>query len=250
MVVGRAFYNMQRYFGQIIGNNVVLEESDQRHLLKVMRMHAGDVIEVANEGEIYVCQIESIKPLNIRVARKLKEDHEIHANIILACGLLKGDKMDFVIQKTCELGVGEIILVKSHRSIAKISSLDKEAKLSRFSRIAKEACEQCKRSTLPILRRVIDFDQIDELKAKYRLIAHVDDEGGSKTTSFISTIKKMQTGDSIIVLIGPEGGFDDDEVKYAQECGYENISLGKRVLRAETASIDAVAVISSLLESK
>lgn len=241
---------MQRYFGQIVGKNAVLIDSDQHHLLKVMRAHPGDVIEVVNEGDVYVCQVESIKPLKIRVARKLKEDHEIHVNVILACALLKGDKLDYVIQKTCELGVSEIVFLKTKRTITKINVLEREAKFNRFRRIAKEACEQSKRSAIPLITRLIDFNQIDSLMAKYRLIANVDEDGGSATTSFLQVANKLKNGDSVVILIGPEGGFDVDEIALAKRLGFKDISLGKRILRAETASITVIGVISSILESQ
>ena len=117
---------MQRYFGKIIGRQVLLEDDDVFHLTRVMRAKVGDKIEVVNEGVVYLAQINRFKPLEIDVVRRLKENNELPNNVILIASLLKGDKMDLVLQKATELGVSEIVLLETERTVVKFKKDDRE----------------------------------------------------------------------------------------------------------------------------
>lgn len=239
---------MQRYFGNIIHHEVCLEESDQYHLLRVMRVRVGDRIEVVCEGKVYLADVKSLKPLCIEVVGSLKENNELKNDIVLIVSLLKGEKLDLVLQKATELGVEEIVLLQSERSIAKIRPLERDYKLERFNRILKEASEQSKRTRLPLLFRVIKFSQLADVNADVKLIAYEGAQGD--TSSFLSAIKTVKSGERVAILIGPEGGFAAHEVDEANELGYHTVSLGRRILRAETASIYAMSVLAAYLERK
>ena len=123
---------MQRYFGKIIGRQVLLEDSDVFHLTRVMRAKVGEKIEVVNEGVVYLAQINHFKPLEIDVVRRLKENNELPNKVVLIAALLKGDKMDFVLQKATELGVDEIVLLQSERTIVKFKKDEKSDLSSKF----------------------------------------------------------------------------------------------------------------------
>ncbi|MBR0194482.1 MAG: 16S rRNA (uracil(1498)-N(3))-methyltransferase [Bacilli bacterium] len=239
---------MQRYFGNIIGKEAVLAESDQFHLIKVMRARVNDQIEVVCEGKLFLCSVESIKPLSIKIITRLKENNELKNDVVLIASLLKGEKLDLVLQKATELGVEEIVLLQSERSIAKIRNLDRSFKLERFNRIVKEAAEQSKRTRLPLLYRVIKFDQLPEIRADIKLMAYEGEKGS--TSSFLNAVKSVKSGERIAIMIGPEGGFSENEVNEAKEYGYKTVSLGKRILRAETASFYALSVLAAHLERK
>lgn len=239
---------MQRYFGKIIEHEAVLDESDQFHLVKVMRARVGEQIEVVFESKVYLCEIETIKPLKIKKVVVIKENNELKNDVVLVVSLLKGEKLDFVIQKATELGVEEIVLLQSERSIAKIRNIDRSYKLDRFNRIIKEAAEQSKRTRLPLLYRVIKMDQLHEIEANVKLMAYEGEQGA--TSSFLTAVRGVKSGERIAVLIGPEGGFSLDEVNEARMSGYQTVSLGKRILRAETASIYALSVLAAFLERK
>ena len=239
---------MQRYFGKIIGRQVLLEDDDVFHLTRVMRAKVGDKIEVVNEGVVYVAQINRFKPLEIDVVRRLKENNELPNNVVLIASLLKGDKMDLVLQKATELGVSEIVLLETERTVVKFKKDDRELKIERFNKILKEAAEQSRRSVIPHLFRIITFDQLRDIDANVKMIAYEEEAGA--TNSFNKVVDSIKPGQKVAVLIGPEGGFAEHEVEIAMHNGYKKVSLGKRILRAETASFYALSVIANRLEKK
>ena len=239
---------MQRYFGKIIGRQVLLEDDDVFHLTRVMRAKVGDKIEVVNEGVVYVAQINRFKPLEIDVVRRLKENNELPNNVVLIASLLKGDKMDLVLQKATELGVSEIVLLETERTVVKFKKDDRELKIERFNKILKEAAEQSRRSVIPHLFRIITFDQLRDIDANVKMIAYEEEAGATK--SFNKIVDSIKPGQKVAVLIGPEGGFAEHEVEIAMHNGYKKVSLGKRILRAETASFYALSVIANRLEKK
>ena len=152
--------------------------------------------------------------------------------------------MDLVIQKATELGVSEIILVQSERCIAKITKENKEKKLIRFNKIALEASEQSKRTRVPLIDKVIDYKDISKFTFDHSFIAY-EDEG---EISFKEKIEQIKEGETIGIIIGSEGGFSRREVDYAIEKGYQSVSLGKRILRSETAVFYALASFGLILE--
>ncbi len=240
---------MQRYFGNVIEKQVVLSEEDVRRLTKVMRARQGEKIEVVSDEQVFLAQITSLRPLKIIVLERIKEDNELRNKVILITSVLKGEKMDLVLQKATELGVFEIVILQTERCVAKIRRDDVAFKLQRFQKILKEAAEQSKRRRIPNLYRVLDFSQLKEVKADIKMIAYEESKG--KTKSFFTKLKEIENEKQVVaVLIGPEGGFSEKEVKKANDRGYSKISLGRRILRAETASLYALSVISSFLERK
>ena len=239
---------MQRYFGRKIHDNIILEDDDIYHLTKVMRARKGENIEVVADETTFLCEVVSLKPVRIIAKKVIKEDNELPNYVILAACLLKGDKMDFVLQKATELGVSEIILLTSERTIIKIKNQQKDLKLGRYQKILKEAAEQSKRSKIPLINRIISFDRINEIEANVKLIAF---EGTKNSlAAFDKKISGIKPNKKIAVIIGPEGGFSLGEVEFAKNHGFTPIGLGSRILRAETASIYALSVIANKLEEK
>ena len=239
---------MQRYFGRIIDKQVILDEGDQYHLVKVMRARSGDSIEVVCEGKLFLATVSSVKPLKIAVMSQIKENNELKNDVVLIASLLKGDKLDLVLQKATELGVEEIVLLQSERTIAKIRNLDRDFKLQRYNKIVKEAAEQSKRTRLPLLYRVIRMRDLPDILADIKLMAYEGEQGSS--SSFLNAIKTVKPGQRVAILIGPEGGFSQNEVDEAKDYGYKTVSLGRRILRAETASFYALSVLAAHLERK
>ena len=237
---------MQRYFGRIIENQVVLSEDDVFHLTRVMRARKGEKIEVVCDGLVYLAEVASFKPLQIIVLNEIKENNELNNHIILVASLLKGEKMDLVLQKATELGVSEIVLLETERTVVKIKRDDKEVKLLRFNKILKEAAEQSKRSRIPSLFRIIPFDRLYTVDADLKLIAYEGMEGSC--ASFNKLVERIKPKQKVAVLIGPEGGFTTKEVDKAKALGFYEVSLGKRILRAETAAFYALSVIANQLE--
>lgn len=237
---------MQRYFGKIIGKQVLLSDDDIHHLTHVMRCKVGDQVEIVDDGMLYLAEVTHFRPLEIDVVRRLRENNELSVKIVLVACLIKGEKMDFVLQKATELGVHEIVLLESSRTIVKFKRDDKNVKLNRFRKILKEAAEQSRRTFIPRLNNVYSFANLKDVEADVKIIAYEGEEG--PTTSFNNIVNKIKPGQTVAVLVGPEGGFSETEVEYAERLKYKKVSLGRRILRAETASIYALSVIANKLE--
>lgn len=235
---------MQRYFAEIINNKVKLDDGDVHHLLHVMRAKIGDEIEVVSENKIYSCIVKSLSPLEIVVNYEIPTDSELPVELTLFFALAKGDKIDFVIQKATELGATRIVLLKTERCVVKFEEKNLDHKLERFKKIAKEASEQSHRTRIPEIIGAVDIKNIpSHLLADINLLAY-EKEAGSTKTIFDSVEKK-----SISVMIGPEGGFSEEEVnRLINHSNFHLISLGKRILRTETAAVYALSVIGALLE--
>lgn len=237
---------MQRYFGKIYNKQVCLDDQDKFHVVKVMRCRVNDRIEVVFEGKVYIGEITSIKPLEIDVVDEIKENNELKNDVVLICSLIKGDRMDYIIQKATELGVEEIVLLQSERCVAKIRTIEQEYKLERYRKIIKEAAEQSRRTRLPIIYQVIKMEDLGNIQADVKFIAYEGSKGSTK--EFNSMLNKVKPNERIAIMVGPEGGFSPIEVDIAQEHGFHKISLGKRILRAETAVFYALSVIANHLE--
>ncbi len=238
---------MQRYFGRIMGKQVILEDDDIFHLTRVMRCKVGDNIEVVADGQVYLATVAHFRPLDIVVVRKLRENNELPNRIILIASLIKGDKMDLVLQKATEIGVSEIVLLETERTVVRFKRDDKEVKLRRFRKILKEAAEQSKRTQIPRLDNIISIRNLRDIEASVKMVAYEGEEG--PTTSFNRVINSIKPNQTIAILIGPEGGFSTDEIEYVKYYKFKPVSLGRRILRAETASIYALSVIANHLEN-
>ena len=239
---------MQRYFGRKLKNNILLNEDDTFHLLKVMRARKGEEIEVVADDKVYLSQVTSVKPLEIIAQKQLKEDNELPNYVILIASLLKGDKMDLVLQKATELGVSEVYLLTTERTVVKIKGHQSDLKLGRYQKILREAACQSKRTKIPHMNSIIDFSRIDEVEADLKLIAYEGSKGSVSTLN--KKLAAIKPGKRISVIIGPEGGFSVAEIQYAKNCDYIPVGLGNRILRAETASLYALSVIANRLEDK
>jgi 16S rRNA (uracil1498-N3)-methyltransferase len=236
---------MQRYFVDKIENDVVyLTKEQEHHIVKVMRMKEQEQVTCACDGIIYLCEIESLNPLKVVCKERLDENNELEVDVTLLYCLPKGDKLDLVLQKATELGVKEIILVQSERCIAKIKKEDEARKLIRFNTIVKEASEQSKRSVVPIVNKIINYKDINKYHFDHSFIAYENE----KDETYFSYLSKVNKKESIGILIGSEGGFSLKEVEYAKSNGYTSISLGKRILRSETAVFYALSAISLIIE--
>lgn len=238
---------MQRYFikGAISPNETVVMDTEHIHHIKnVMRLKIDDEFNVVdNTSRVYLVQLTNLEPVTYVVIREIKSEVELPVNITLYSPLLKGDKMDVVIQKSTELGTHEFVLYKAERSVVKLNSKKEANRLTRYEKIAREAAEQSRRSKIPEISfseglKTIDFTTYDLVLFAY--------EDNSLTGSSIKDVLKNSNAQSIAVIFGPEGGFSEKEAEIFKS--YENVSLGRRILRAETAPLYALSVIGSYYE--
>lgn len=236
---------MQRYFcNEKNENKFILSSDDSYHIKKVMRMKIGDNIEIINNKILYICEIIDLNNLVIALIKKeLDTYNEMDKKIILCQSLVNEQKMDLILQKGVELGIYEFIPFKAKNSVVKEN--DKSSKkVERWQRIVKEASEQSKRNIIPIVNKPITLNELKNVKYDLKLICSVNE----LTMSLKKVIQDNKSYDTMIIVIGPEGGFDPKEEKELIESGFISVSLGSRVLRTETASIVALSYINYELE--
>ena len=236
---------MQRYFAEIKNNNVILSQDDIFHITKVMRGKIGDHIEVVDKvsHNTFLAVIESLNPAVIKVQEPINNDAELNKDVTLFFALAKSDKIEFVIQKATELGAKRVILFQGKRSVVKFSNEDFERKSSRYNAIAKEASEQCHRQFIPEIIYADNLRKIEQYLCDVNLFAYELEVSKSNLIDMIDENAK-----TVSVIIGPEGGFDESEAEYLTSLKFKPVSLGKRILRCETAAVYALSVISYLLE--
>lgn len=239
---------MQRYFVDGDKNNIKFTDNDIFHITKVMRFRINDQIEIVVNENLYIAKITNLQPLEIEIIEQLMINTELPVDITLLYCLPKGDKLDLVVQKCTELGVSEIIGVRSKFTIVKIEPSEVEKKLNRFNKIIKEAAEQSRRNRLMKFSRIIDFKLISEVDADIKLIAY--EKYASDGASLYDQLCDIKSGNKIAIIVGAEGGFDENEVDFATKCGFVPVGLGKRILRSETAAINVVSNIAFMAERK
>ena len=232
---------MQRYFAkEKEGNNFILNDGDIRHIFRVMRINVGDEIEVIYDRVLYICRVDSINVNRFSIVRQCNDNNEMDTELIVAVGLVKEQKMDLILQKLTELGVSRIIPVKMERSIVKLDDKKKNKKLDRWKSICKEAAEQSKRNVIPMVDEIRTINELKNIDVDYKFVCSVS----NKENLVNKYLQKKTKCAKMIFVIGPEGGITDDEELLLNEMGYVSISLGKRVLRVETACIYIASVVS------
>ena len=236
---------------QINGENAYIEGSDVNHIANVLRMKPGEELLISVKGDWdYLCKIVDIETdrVNLKVLESM-EQRELPVNITLLQGIPKSDKLEMIIQKAVELGVSEIIPVKTKRVVVKIEEKKLSAKLNRWNAIAESAAKQSKRSIIPKILEPQSIDNALEIVKDFdvKLIPYENADSIDKTRRILDNMDK--TG-NISVFIGPEGGFEEDEVKKAIDLGFEVITLGKRILRTETAGLALLSNIMIRLEEE
>lgn len=237
---------MQRYFAEIVNNNVYLQEQDVFHLTKVMRVKPHEHIEVVDQNHnAFIATIESLSPLDIKVVEPILKNSELDKQVTLFFALAKSDKIELVIQKATELGASKIVLFQGERSVVKFSQSDFIRKEPRFLSIMKEASEQCHREYIPEIYYEESIKGIEKHLADLNLFAYELEAG--KDNQFIDLLNQ-DNYKSISIIVGPEGGFSEKEAEYLDSLNFHRVSLGKRILRCETAAIYSLSVIASQLE--
>lgn len=236
---------------QIQGNHIFIDGPDVNHIRNVLRMNPGEEVNVTDgSGEkVYRCAIASIGEdkveLNIMWAQE--KGMELPSKIYLFQGLPKSDKMELIIQKAVELGVYEIIPMATARAVVKLDQKKAAAKVKRWQAISESAAKQSKRLLIPEVKEPVKFSEALELASDLdvRLIPYELAEGMDGTRRIIQSVKP---GQSVAVFIGPEGGFEEAEVELAKEAGFQAITLGRRILRTETAGMTVLSILMYQLE--
>ena len=234
---------MQRYFAKEKKDDFfILNDSDIHHIKNVMRYNIGDKIEVVYDNTVYICCINNIEPLLLKNTFSINEDREMKVKLTIAVSLVNEQKMDLILQKLTELGVWKIIPIKTERSIIKLDDKKSEKKITRWQTICKEASEQSKRTIVPKVEKIISLKELSELKNDLKLICSLNNDTKSLKHYLNDEVK------DVLFVIGPEGGFTEKEETYLLSKNFLPVSLGKRVMRVETATIFVASIINYICE--
>ena len=232
-------------------DSITITGGDVNHIKNVLRMSVGDKICVINgqNNKEYYCEITAVgnDAVDTRICEIRESDQELGNEIVLFQGLPKSDKMELIIQKAVELGVHTIVPVSTDRTVVKLDAKKEANKRKRWMSISESAAKQSGRLRIPEVTPVVSYREALEMAKKMdvRLIPYELAEGMEKTRELMSSI---QPGQSVAVFIGPEGGSDSSEIEKAMEIGAWPITLGKRILRTETAGLVTLAMLVYNLE--
>lgn len=222
------------------------------HIKNVLRCQKGEHIEICNSetSKNYLCEINKIEKEEIEcnILENLRSNVETDIKVTIFQGLPKADKMEYIIQKSVELGAYDITPVEMKRCIVKLNEKDKEKKIKRWQKIAEVAAKQCKRDIIPKINNITNVKLICNIIQNYDIILVAYEKEKERTLK--SELKKIKEYNqkNIGIIIGPEGGLDEDDVKLLEESGAKVITLGNRILRTETVALNVLSNIMYELE--
>ena len=234
---------------QIDGDMIYINGEDANHIANVLRAKENDEIIICDgEGTDHLCTIVSIdkKSVMARIKEKKKNENEPETKITLYQGIAKGERMDTAIQKSVEIGVSRIVPVITEHTVVKISGKE-EKKTERWNKISESAAKQCGRGIIPKVENAVLFkDAVKEAaQSGFSIIPYENED----TVSMRDVIKDIESR-NINIFIGPEGGFSESEIRYAKENSLKTVTLGKRILRTETAGLVASVILLYELKDK
>lgn len=235
---------------QIRDGYAVITGQDVNHIRNVLRMKPGEQVEIRDGiSKNYRCELEEIgmDQVRARICQTDEDSSELPARIYLFQGLPKSDKMELIIQKAVELGAYQIIPTKTCRAVVKLDKKKEEAKLKRWNAISESAAKQSGRMMIPRVTGVMDFSEAVAC-AKNLDLALIPYELAEGMEAARKLVEQARPGMEIGVFIGPEGGFDLAEIEEAINAGIHPMTLGRRILRTETAGLAALSVLMFMLE--
>lgn len=236
---------MYKFFvedNQIENNEIKIMDDDLKHISNVLRMRIGEEILITNKNtaETYKCSIKEINKNEAvcTIIEKEENDTEPSIKVDIFQGIPKSDKMETIIQKSVELGVSKIFPVSMKNCVAKIK--DDIKKQERWQKISEAAAKQSKRNIIPSIEKSVDIKYLCSKIDEYDLVLVAYENEDKKT---IKDILKNNKVEKIAIVVGPEGGLTEKEVEELIKCGAKAVSLGKRILRTETAPIAMLSMI-------
>lgn len=236
---------------QVGDTSVTIEGSDVNHIRNVLRMKRGEKVRIStNLGKNYFGEIAELSDAMVLVdiLKECADGTELPNKIYLFQGLPKSDKMELIIQKAVELGAYEIIPVAMKNCVVKLDDKKAGSKVARWQEIAKSAAKQSKRSLIPSVQMPMSYKEA-VLKASELDVVLVPYENARGMAATKEAVEAIVPGESIGIFIGPEGGFADAEIALAKEKQMQLISLGKRILRTETAGLATLSILMYHLET-
>lgn len=229
---------MQQYFAK--NKELELEQSDYHHIKNVMRMKIGDIIKVAFDNVIYTCEITNLNDeVKFNITKKHTKEEKSY-KVDIAYALIKEQKMDYLLQKCAEVGVDTLIPIETKRCVVKIDSKKVKSKKERWSKILKEASEQSFRCDTPLIEDVLTLKELVKKDYDLKLLCSLN----KNTKNIKKVLQKNNKCDRILLVVGPEGGFEPCEEEFLTQNGFISVTLGDTVLRAETAPVVAISMIN------
>ncbi len=227
---------------------LITNQSDIYHITNVIRLKKGDeiVLVCAQKGVIYSCKIKSVNKelVTTKVIESYKGERKLKNNIVLAQSVLKSHKQSIVIQKAAELGVSEIIPYTSKHTVVKLDDeKDKVSKMQRWQKISYEAAKQCKRTGIARIDKILTLQEVANLKDFDIKLVCSEKKTEHSIKSFLQKFSTENKVNNILVIIGPEGGFSDEEIELLHSNNILSVTLGNLILRAETAALTAIGNI-------
>ena len=241
------FFITQEYF---FDSKAIISGNDYNHILNVLRLKVGDQILISVDNKSHLCSIENFENEHVicKIIERDYQDTNLPIDIYLFQGLPKSDKMELIIQKAVELGVHTIVPVQTERSVVKIEPKKVKAKTERWQAIAESAGKQSKRTFIPKVLDVASFKGAMEFaKTLDMFILPYENASGMQATK--NVLSELKSGMKVGVMIGAEGGFSQKEIDLASTFGAKPISLGKRILRTETATITTLSMLMLYAET-
>jgi 16S rRNA (uracil1498-N3)-methyltransferase len=229
-------------------DEITLSSEESHHLVKVLRLSVGSEIELLDgTGRIFLGRVAAVgRRVSVRLGMEITQAELPDRQLWLAQGLLKGDKMETVIQKATELGVNRFCIVQTDRVQGRLNAAQQQKKMERWQRIMLESCKQCRRSNLMQLDFAADLDvfqhNLPVVQEKDSRLLFWEEEHERK----IAALPDLKVADPLLLLLGPEGGLSESEVARMQQSGFLPVSMGERILRAETATLAALAIVQFL----
>ena len=245
---------MQRYFIKsdlLLDDIVLIKGEDVHHLMNVMRARVGERVIVCCEMKSYITEMIQLSKteVHLRIVETKEEKVEMPVFVTIAQGVIKGDKFDWVVQKATECGADGFIPIAMKRSVAKLDATKGTKKVMRWQKIALEAARQSHRQKVPVVNAPINLKELIEMAAEYDVCMFAYEiQEADKRHHLAQIIEKLSFGMRVLILIGPEGGIDEEEARLLTEAGFEKVGLGPRILRTETAPIYVMSAISYGLE--
>ncbi len=235
---------------QIHENEITITGRDVNHIKTVLRIRPGEQISVSGSNKVsYRCEVSDISEdaVTAKILWSQEADTELPCRITLLQALPKSDKMELIIQKAVELGAAEIVPMQTARSVVKLDEKRAENKVNRWNAIAKSAAEQSKRSLIPEVKPVMSFaDAVSYVSGTDKKFIPYERAKNMQNTR--EAFASIRPGDSVAVLIGSEGGFSEEEIALAEKEGIMPVTLGRRILRTETAGMTVLSILMYLLE--
>lgn len=234
---------MRRFFGEKDGDKIVVKDGEFIHLKNVLRLGVGDEIIVSLNTDIeYVCEIEKVTKTSAicKINGENKCLRNPLKNIVLFQAVAKKPKFEFIVQKATEIGISEIVPFMSEYCIAKVT----ENKAERLYEIALNACKQCERTIIPKISPATDVMGVIERFKEFDIVLFANER-----TDVGEKLKSLSKQKNIAIIVGSEGGFSQKEKEKFVEAGAVSVSLGKRILRCETASVAMMSLVSILSDN-